>query len=67
MTTSTRPPIGADVSWPETNHGVTFTRRARVHAYERRVDGLVAVLETAPGGPLMEIPPDQLTVEGPSR
>lgn len=58
-----RPPIGADVSWPETAHGRTYTRRAKVHAYTRRAGTVVAVLETAPGGPLMELPPDVLTVE----
>ncbi len=58
-----RPPVGADVSWPETNHGTTFTRRAKVHAYELRAGTVVAVLETTPGGPLMELPPHVLTVE----
>jgi len=58
------PPIGARVSWPETNHGATFTRGGVVYKYELRPGGsVVAVIETQPGGPLMELAPHVLTLD----
>lgn len=59
---SERPAIGATVQWPETNHGVTSWRAGKVHSYMLRFGADVAVVETTPGGPLMDIPTSTLTV-----